>query len=105
MYSTGLFDLFIYVSAITIILITLITKVTKTIGIISLAIAFIKVYKTSENMKVLEVFYINSTRKQQYWNLIKVVIFNMFFGHLIAGILIGISDFNGSNNWISYHHL
>jgi hypothetical protein len=58
---------------------------------VSLLIAFIKVLKTSQNVKILEVYYINSTKKQQYWNLVKVIIFNLFFGHLVAGFLIGMS--------------
>jgi hypothetical protein len=76
-----------------------------TIGMISLVIAFIKVLKTSQNVRVLEVYYINSTRRQQYWNLIKVIIFNLFFGHLIAGILVGISEFDPGHNWVTDHKL
>lgn len=105
LYSTGPIDLCVYVAAIVVIFITLFQEVTKTIGLISLAIASIKIFKTSQNVRVLEVYYINSTRKQQYWNLVKVIIFNLFFGHLIAGILIGISDFNTGYNWITHHRL
>jgi hypothetical protein len=95
----------VYVAAIIVIIITIFEEVTKTIGLISLVIASIKIFKTSQNVRVLEVYYINSTRKQQYWNLMKVIIFNLFFGHLIAGVLIGISELNPGQNWITHHRL
>jgi hypothetical protein len=30
-------------------------------------------------------------RKQQYWDLIKVIIFELFFGHFISGLLLAMA--------------
>jgi len=57
-------------------------------------------YLIRSNIRILELLFINSMRKYYLWNLAKVVIFNIFFGHAIATILIAIAKINPEFNWI-----
>jgi hypothetical protein len=36
---------------------------------------------------------------------VKVILFNLLFGHFISGILMGMAQINQENNWIRTHNL
>lgn len=70
------------------------------VGIIFFCASLAKMYLIRSNIRILELLFINSMRKYYLWNLAKVVIFNIFFGHAIATILIAIAKINPEFNWI-----
>jgi hypothetical protein len=74
-YSTGIPELLIYLTAIFAILISMLYPLDHSVGIFSFVIASLKLFKIPQNIKVLEIHYINSVRKQQYWDLVKVILF------------------------------
>lgn len=80
---------------------SLIFPTDNTVGIIFFFASFMKMILIRQNIRILELVFINSMKKYYYWNLIKVVIFNIFFGHAIATLLIAVSKINPESNWIS----
>lgn len=73
--SIGLVELLLYLSAIVMIFLTITNPINEAIGILAFIIATIKLFKIPVNLKVLDLFYIDSQTKQAYWNLAKVIIF------------------------------
>lgn len=53
--------------------------------------SLIKLFSLFGNLRVVETNFMNSSKKQRYWNLIKVAIFNVFFAHFIASIFLAMS--------------
>ncbi len=49
---------------------------------------------------MLEILFIDSIKKFYLWNLIRVIIFNIIFAHIIATALLAISRINPDENWI-----
>jgi hypothetical protein len=52
-------------------------------------------------MEKLEAFFIKNYYNEQYWSLIKVVLFNFCFAHILAIILTAMANINYSNT--SWH--
>jgi energy-coupling factor transporter transmembrane protein EcfT len=52
-----------------------------------------------EKMERLEVTFIKTYYKEQYWSLFKVVLFNFCFAHIIAIFLSAMADINPQDNW------
>lgn len=75
------------------------------ISVAAFLIAAIKLFKIPINLQVLDMHYINSNRKQMYWNLVKVIIFEVVFMHFIAGLLLAMSAFDNEKNWLIVHGL
>lgn len=73
--SIGLAELLLYLSAICMIFITITNPLNDAIGILAFVIATVKLFKIPVNLRVLDLFYIDSQTKQAYWNLAKVIIF------------------------------
>jgi hypothetical protein len=48
----------------------------------------------------LELLFINSIKKFYIWNLFRVVIFDIIFGHIIATALLATAKINADNNWV-----
>jgi hypothetical protein len=46
-------------------------------------------------MEKLEAFFIKNYYNEQYWSLIKVILFNFCFAHLLAIILSAMAGING----------
>jgi hypothetical protein len=86
------------------ILLTIIYPLNYGINVASFMVATIKLFKIPMNLKVLDLHYINSHRKQCYWNLIKVIIFELIFMHFVAAILLAMSSLN-AHNWLVAHKI
>ena len=71
-----------------------------TVGIISFFSAMFKLFYIRENIKTIELLYINSRRKFYMWNLGKIIFFNIIFGHFISTCLLAISKADKENNWV-----
>jgi putative effector of murein hydrolase LrgA (UPF0299 family) len=99
-YSAGFTELIVSFSAIFIIIISATNPGDPNVGTASFLIAAVKLFLIPKNIKVLEIHYINSVRKQQYWDLIKVIIFELLFGHFISGLLLAMAQLNPTQNWI-----
>ena len=70
-------------------------------GIVFFFSSFLELFVVNENLKILELLFINSIRKFYIWNLMRVVIFDIIFGHLIAVALLAISNINPDSNWVT----
>lgn len=42
---------------------------------------------------------INNAKKERYWNLLKVLAFNLFFAHFMASIFLAMLKIDNSRNW------
>jgi hypothetical protein len=84
-------SIFIHIFNLCMVPISLVYPNDSTIGIISFFSAFLKLFLIRSNLKILELLYINSRRKFYMWNLAKIIIFNIIFGHFISTCLLGIS--------------
>lgn len=73
--SIGFVELLLYLSAIFMIFLTITNPINESIGILAFIIATVKLFKIPVNLRVLDLFYIDSQTKQAYWNLAKVIIF------------------------------
>jgi hypothetical protein len=61
------------------------------LGVALFLISVLKILTLYENLRVIELNFINSFQKGQLFNLSKVIIFNIFFAHFIASILFAMS--------------
>lgn len=62
-------------TAIGMIILSIIYPLSFSISVVAFLVATIKLFKIPINLKVLDMHYINSQRKQSYWNLAKIIIF------------------------------
>ena len=58
-----------------------------------------------ERLQKLEIYFIESTYKEQYWSIIKVFLFNFFYAHFLALVLSLISQINVKQSWIMQKNL
>jgi hypothetical protein len=77
----------------------------ETVGYLAFVIVTVRLFKIPISLKILDLHYINSQRKQAYWNLGKVIIFQMLFGHFIAGLLLAMVKIDEENNWLTARNL
>jgi hypothetical protein len=61
------------------------------LGVATFIISFMKLFTLYENLKLIEGNFINSFKKEQLFNLLKVGVFNIFFAHFVATILFAMS--------------
>ena len=54
----------------------------------------------SKDFEIVETVFFNNYRKRQYFSVFKIFIFNIFFAQFVGSILVAISYFDLSNNWI-----
>lgn len=54
-----------------------------------------------ERLERLEVYFVKNYYTQQYWSLMKVVLFNFCFAHILAIFLTAIANLNPVTNWYS----
>ncbi len=54
-------------------------------------ISLVKLFSLYENLRTFEITFINSPKKEQYFNLLKVALFNIFFAHFVASMLLAMS--------------
>lgn len=93
-------SIFLHIFNLAMVPISLVYPSDSTIGIISFFSAFLKLFLIRTNLKILELLYINSRKKFYMWNLAKIIIFNIIFGHFISTCLLGIAKIESENNWI-----
>jgi hypothetical protein len=94
-----MFELTLYASAICMILLTIIDPTNYSINVVAFFVATIKLFKIPINLKVLDLHYIDSHRKQCYWNLIKIIIFQLIFMHFVAAVLLAMLSLH-HHNWL-----
>lgn len=51
-------------------------------------------------MQLIEDYLIDNSTKRKYWDLSIVVLFNIYFSHVITSFLFAISFFDRSENWM-----
>ena len=56
-----------------------------------------------EKIKNLEILLIQTFHREQYWELVKLLLLNLIFSHVISIMLMLIS--RGSNNWLAAHNI
>ena len=60
----------------------------------------VKVRFWQEMVNTLEITFISNCYKEQYWELVKVFIFNYAFAHIVGLVLVMIADAQPGNNWL-----
>jgi hypothetical protein len=53
-----------------------------------------------DKIEKLEIALINNFYNEQYWSLIKVLLFNFCFAHIMAIFLTAMTGLNNQNNWM-----
>lgn len=53
-----------------------------------------------ERLEKLEIYIIDNYYNEQYWSLIKTIIFNFCFAHMLAILLVGMTNLNDKLNWM-----
>jgi len=61
----------------------------------------LKIPHCLDKMEQLEVYFIKNLYNEQYWSLIKILLFNFSFAHIISILLTGMSHFSPGNNWMT----
>lgn len=56
-----------------------------------------------EKIKNLEILLIQTFHREQYWELVKLLLLNLIFSHVISIMLMLISQ--GRNNWLTAHNI
>jgi len=87
------------------VVISLIAPDSQSVGIVMFISCLPKVYYLQVNFNILELLNINTIRKAQYWGVTKLIVFNIFFAHFIASILLAITYIQPSNNWLQSKHI
>lgn len=54
-------------------------------------VSLLKLFTLYDNLRTFETTYINSFRREQYFNLLKVALFNIFFAHFVCSMLLAMS--------------
>ena len=60
----------------------------------------IKIKSAIQKVHILEIILIKNCYKEQYWELVKVFIFNYMIAHMVALILILVSKIDANKNWL-----
>jgi hypothetical protein len=53
-----------------------------------------------QKMEKLEVYFIENYYYEQYWSLVKVLLFNFCFAHVLSIILLTMANINPDHNWM-----
>jgi hypothetical protein len=62
--------------------------------------SIIRIIFSSSNLTLFRTTFINSLRKDQYFKLFQVIIFNFIFAHFVASILFAMSKMDTHENWM-----
>ena len=62
---------------------------------------FLKIPHSLGKMEQLEVYFIKNLYNEQYWSLVKILLFNFSFAHIISILLTGMSHLSPGNNWMT----
>ena len=62
-----------------------------------------KMMGVHEKIKNLEILLIQTFHREQYWELVKLLLLNLIFSHVISIMLMLISQ--GRNNWLTAHNI
>lgn len=54
----------------------------------------------NESLNLFRTTFIDSYKKDQYWKLLKLTIFNVLFAHFIACIILWMVGLNSTQNWL-----
>lgn len=106
-FILGLFNFKIIIDLIAIILMIITLSLPDDIaaGVAQFIFSLIKMVYLSQIVKIVEGYFINSKKKENFWSLIKVVVFNIFFAHFLGCLLLAVLQLDdtpdNSNNWLN----
>lgn len=63
-------------------------------------VIILKIPYLLEKMEKIEIHFISTTYKEQYWSLVKLFLFNFCFAHILALLLKTMGGANSSQNWM-----
>lgn len=72
------------------------------LSIVLFVISIVKLFSLYENLRMFETTFINSFKKEQYFNLLKVALFNILFAHFVCSMLLAMSLIDSEKNWRVY---
>jgi len=70
------------------------------VGIFYLISSLLKLLVIGKDLSLLELIFVNSSKRYYVWNLSKVLIFNFVFAHIVTIILLSIRFINEDRNWV-----
>ncbi len=65
----------------------------------------VRIVTLNENLTLFRTTFINSYKKDQYYKLLKLMIFNILFAHFVACILLAMAMIDSTQNWMIFKNL
>lgn len=69
------------------------------LGIIFFVLCIIKIYYLTGSLFKVQILLVNTLKKERYWNLAKVLVFNLLYAHFLASIFLAMIRMNTDDNW------
>ena len=67
--------------------------------------SLIRIAISSSNLTLFRTTFINSLKKDQYYKLFQVILFNFIFAHFVASILFAMTMIDENENWMVSKHI
>jgi hypothetical protein len=93
-------DILLHIFSLVMVFISLAYPKDETVGIIFFFSSFLKLVLINSNLKILELRFVDSIKKFYLWNLLRIIIFNIIFAHIISIALLAASKINPETNWV-----
>jgi hypothetical protein len=90
------FDFMLFISA----LLILIFPRSVPVGICAFLVSTASFSVLERNVKMIEIVYISTARKKQYWDLLKILFFNIWSIQIFVAIMTSMVHFDPYYNWI-----
>ena len=68
-------------------------------------VIIVKLPLVLKSMEEIEIKLITNSENDKYWSLVKIMLFNFCFAHILAIILSAMADINPQDNWMRYKHI
>ena len=64
------------------------------IGITCFLVSILSVPVLTRNLEIIETIFVNNFKKRQYFNMLKILLFNLFFAQFVSAMLISLSFYD-----------
>ena len=61
----------------------------------------LKIFHHLDKLEQLEVYFIKNLYIEQYWSLVKILVFNFAFAHIISVLLNAMAHLSPGDNWMT----
>lgn len=94
-------DILLHIFSLVMVFISLAYPKDETVGIIFFFSSFLKLALIKSNLKILELRFVDSIKKFYIWNLLRIIIFDIIFAHIISTALLAAARINPDANWVT----